>query len=58
LDLVAAGAEVLKLGRSQRRLLFEGLDLQVNQLKNFSFDGGGWVRNHVEFSSANILADV
>jgi hypothetical protein len=25
-------------------------DLQVNQLKDFPFDGGGWFRDHIEFS--------
>jgi hypothetical protein len=25
-------------------------DLQVSQLKDFSFDVGGWFRDHIEFS--------
>jgi hypothetical protein len=56
-ESLGASPEILKLGRIQRRLLTQCRDLQVNQLKDFSFDGGAWVRNHIEFSSANILLD-
>jgi hypothetical protein len=30
-------------------------DLQVKQLKDFSFDGGGWFWDHIEFSGAYLL---
>jgi hypothetical protein len=52
-----ASPEILKLERIQRRLLTQCRDLQVNQLKDFSFDGGGWLRDHIEFSTAGILVD-
>jgi hypothetical protein len=53
-EFFRASPEILKLERIQRRLLTQCRDLQVNQLKDFSFDGGGWFRDHIEFSSRSI----
>jgi hypothetical protein len=47
-----ASPEILKLGRIQRRLLTQCRDLQVNQLKDFSFDGEGWFGIHILNSPA------
>jgi hypothetical protein len=40
---------ILELEMIEGRVLFQRFDLQVNQLKDFSFDGRDCIRNHLKF---------
>ena len=45
-DFLGAHAIVNQVRSSQSRRLSQCFDLPINQLVNFTFDGGGWVSHH------------
>lgn len=45
-DFLGTHAIIKQVRSSQTRRLSQHFDLQINQLANFTFDGGGWLSHH------------